>query len=224
MDSQDQNVASQQVEVVGPPKVETMEGLPKGEVKPITFWPDPSLKDVSDDVPLDVWKDDDQRAILHQLIADLVTTMYSTGGVGLSAPQVGIGARVFVCDPVANVKPQPGQPVPQNNLLIAINPEIEVANSEKLRIQEGCLSFPGVLEAIERPATVRFRARDKNGEMYALLASGTLGRILQHECDHLDGILMLERMGELARSYARKKMRKFRKAVMRDQVRLRPNT
>ena len=207
-------------QVIAPPEVESLTEYGEGEIRPITFWPDPSLKEASEDVPLDAFEDEGSRAEIHKLIADLITTMYFTGGVGLSAPQIGVGARIFVCDPMAHMPTKDGSP---SSLLVAINPEIVVAGlaSETVRMVEGCLSFPSVMASIERPSRIRFRARSQDGKMYALMASGSLGRIIQHEFDHLDGITFLERMGRVSRRVAIKSMQKFKKAVMKGRIRLR---
>lgn len=206
-------------EVLKPPSPTNMVELPKGEIQSLIFYSSSALKEVSDDVPSHVWDDEDMTGILHKLIADLVTTMYATGGIGLSAPQIGIGSRVFICDPMANVKPEPGKQV-ASRLLVAVNPEVKPVNSAKVRMKEGCLSFPGIHEPIERFMHVRLRARDKDGKQYSMVTSGILARIVQHEQDHLDGILMTDRMGLLTKSYVTRKMKKFRRAVLQDQVRV----
>ena len=107
-----------------------------------------------------------------------------------------------------------------SRLLVAVNPEIEPVGTEKVKAEEGCLSFPGIHERVERFDCVRLRARDKDGKRYAMVTSGILARIVQHEHDHLDGILMTDRMGSLTKSYVTRKVKNFRRAVLQDQVRL----
>lgn len=209
---------------LAPPKPEPPSRYAKGKIRPIKFWPDSGLKNGADDVPEECFKKRKDKAFLRSLVSDLVTTMYATGGIGLSAPQVGEGLRVFVCDVMANVKLKKEHldgKTPGSNLVVAINPQVVPVSDQKLRMVEGCLSFPTVQESIERPAVVRFRARSLKGEQYEVFASGTLGRIVQHEFDHLDGIVFTDRMGPVTKRHALKLMQKFRRRVMKDQIRVR---
>jgi peptide deformylase len=186
----------------------------KGEIRAIRFWPDSILKEPSENVPEECFKLlKKEKAWLRQLVSDLVTTMYATGGIGLSAIQIGEKSRVFVCDVLANAPSKADGP--KSNLLVAINPEVVLIGDEKVRMVEGCLSFPNVSESVERHASCRLRARTLKGEPYEVYASGILGRIIQHEYDHLDGIVFTERMGTMAKRYASKAMKKLRRQVMR---------
>jgi peptide deformylase len=126
---------------------------------------------------------------IRTLIADMFDTMYAEEGVGLAAPQVGVGERVIVVDPRdENVQP-----------FALINPEIVHFADEVERDEEGCLSIPGLKEIVERSAAVRVEALDADGNAVSIEAEGLLARILQHEVDHLDGILFLDRVSALKR-------------------------
>jgi peptide deformylase len=128
-------------------------------------------------------------AEIRTLIADMFDTMYAEEGVGLAAPQVGAGDRVIVVDPRdEDIEP-----------FALVNPEIVLFGDELVRDEEGCLSIPGLKEIVERPATVRVAAINIEGDHISIDAEGLLARILQHEVDHLDGILFLDRVSALKR-------------------------
>jgi peptide deformylase len=202
-----------------PPKHDQLADCPDGEVRGIVFHPDTILKMTSDVVPADFDPDD-----MNQIIVDMATTMYSVGGVGLSAIQIGIPLRVFICDIFANQPPQPrqmgGPPQPTSQLLVAINPEIGWSSKETARLEEGCLSFPSVREHLSRPVTVGLRGMSRQGEPFALRSGGVLGRIIQHEMDHLDGVTFIERMGAMQKKLVSKAMLKFHRHVRRDTARI----
>ena len=126
---------------------------------------------------------------IRTLITDMFDTMYAEEGVGLAAPQVGVGERVIVVDPR-------DEDVPPFAL---INPEIVHFAEDVERDEEGCLSIPGLKEIVERAAAVRVEALDADGKPISIEAEGLLARILQHEVDHLDGILFLDRVSALKR-------------------------
>ncbi|NLZ39373.1 MAG: peptide deformylase [Firmicutes bacterium] len=117
-----------------------------------------------------------------KLLNDMAETMYDANGVGLAAPQIGISKRLIVID-VAD----------EHNLLKLINPEI-IASSGKETAIEGCLSFPGIAGEVERAEAVTVRALIPAGDTIELKATGLLARALQHEIDHLDGILFVDRV------------------------------
>lgn len=133
------------------------------------------------------------------LVEDMKETMYAAPGVGLAAPQIGVPLRLFIVDTAAEDEP--------SDLRVFINPEI-VATEGKTCWEEGCLSFPGVHEEIERAATVKVRAMDETGKAFELSADELLGVAIQHENDHLDGVLMIDRMGALKRRLALRRLQK----------------
>jgi len=177
--------------------------LQGGDILPVVFHPDPTLKTKCLDVPEALFGAPE----LHKLAMDMAATMYMTGGVGLSAPQVGIPWRMFVMDIHANL--QDKKPM----LLTFLNPKLIDFSKETIRLREGCISFPGVREDIERSAEVTIEALDTDGNPIRLRAGGWVGRIMQHEVDHLDGILMIDRMGKIARRQAAKKLEKIRRSI-----------
>jgi peptide deformylase len=126
---------------------------------------------------------------VRQLIADMFDTMYAEEGVGLAAPQVGESQRVIVVDP----REDDVQP------FALVNPEILEFSEDVERGEEGCLSIPGLREIVERSWAVRVRGLDQHGQPVEFEAEGFLARILQHEVDHLDGILFLDRVSALKR-------------------------
>jgi peptide deformylase len=133
------------------------------------------------------------------LIEDMKETMYAAPGCGLAAPQIGVGLRLFVVDTADEDEP--------SALRVFVNPEI-VSREGKTVWEEGCLSFPGVHEEVERAARVTVRATDEHGEPFELTAEGLLCVAIQHEYDHLDGVLMIDRMGVLKRRLALRKLQK----------------
>jgi peptide deformylase len=133
------------------------------------------------------------------LIEDMKETMYAAPGCGLAAPQIGVALRLFIVDTAADDEP--------SALRVFINPEI-VALEGKATWEEGCLSFPGIHEDIERAAKVTVRATNECGEKVELMVDGLLGVAVQHENDHLDGVLMIDHMGALRRRLALRKLQK----------------
>lgn len=123
---------------------------------------------------------------LQGFIDDLIYTMFSSGGVGLAAPQVGRNLRIFTIDQ------QPVNGRGDVDPWVFVNPEVEVLGDEVRRRKEGCLSFPGVFIHANRPKWVKVSAFDRHGEKFTLDATGAdlLSLAVQHENDHLDGILM----------------------------------
>ncbi|MDQ0337556.1 peptide deformylase [Caldalkalibacillus uzonensis] len=142
-------------------------------VRAIVKYPDPVLREKAALV-----KRIDER--LHRLLDDMAETMYDAEGVGLAAPQVGISKRIFVVD-VGD----------EHGLLEFINPEIIVKEGEQLG-PEGCLSIPGVNGEVRRAHKVKVRALNRNGESFELEAEGLLARAIQHELDHLNGVLFID--------------------------------
>jgi len=136
---------------------------------------------------------------LRQLIDDMAETMYAAPGVGLAATQVGEPWQIFVVDCAAEGEP--------SDLRVFVNPEI-LAKDGTQTYEEGCLSFPGAREELERAATVRVRAQDRYGKWFELEADGLLAVAIQHEYDHLQGVLMIDRLGPLKKRLLHRKMLK----------------
>ena len=153
---------------------------------------------------------------LRQLISDMVETMYDADGVGLAAQQVGRPLQLCVID-VAGVKDRPsamrigGRPVSidEHMPLVLINPEVETFGKER-KGTEGCLSFPGLSGSIVRPGQVRVKAQLLDGETIEFEADGLLARAVQHENDHLQGVLFIDRMDPKERKALEPEIESFR--------------
>ena len=136
---------------------------------------------------------DDVSSSLERLVDDMLETMYDAPGVGLAAPQIGISKRIFVAD----IGEGP---------FVMINPEI-VATEDEWEWDEGCLSVPGKYWPIKRPAFARATGVGLDGNAVTFEGDELMGRVLQHEIDHLDGILLLERLSRRTRKQALRELR-----------------
>ena len=159
-------------------------------------YPHPVLKKKTEKVD----KVDDE---IRKFLDDMLETMYVSNGCGLAAPQVGVSKRVVVID-IAHEDEEP-------NPIFMVNPEIVWASDEKEVCEEGCLSVPGQRAEVERPASVRVQYMDYNGIKQELLAEDFLAVAVQHELDHVDGILYIDKISRLKRQMLLKKLEKFRK-------------
>jgi peptide deformylase len=157
-------------------------------VLPIRVYPDPVLRQRC----VEVIDFDDA---LRQLVADMVATMHAAPGIGLAASQVGVERRVAVVD--LSVGEDPAQ------LLVLVNPQL-VRSEGREDDSEGCLSIPDFTEKVTRPDTVLVSACDAEGAAYEVTASGLLARAIQHEMDHLDGVLFVDHLRGLRRERARR--------------------
>lgn len=166
-------------------------------LRTILTLPDPTLRAVSEPVAK---IDDSVRA----LVADMFETMYHAPGIGLAAIQVGVPRRVITLDIAKKDDPRAPQ--------VFINPEITWASEEKGTYEEGCLSIPDYYEEVERPQAVKVRYRDLDGDEHEVDASGLLATCLQHEIDHLNGILFIDHLSKLKRDRV---IKKFTKAAKR---------
>jgi len=138
---------------------------------------------------------------LDQLIRDMFETMYDARGIGLAAPQIGLGKRLIVVD----VGDESGKDVGPFALF---NPKVVESSADTEKQEEGCLSIPGVTGAVERPYGVTVEGVDRQGNPVRIEAEAMLARCLQHEIDHLDGILFIDRMSPLKRNMVLRKYRK----------------
>jgi peptide deformylase len=159
-------------------------------IRPILEYPDARLRTVA--TPVDRVDDD-----IRQLVEDMAETMYAAPGVGLAAPQVAVPLRVFVIDTADENEP--------SQFAAYINPEIIQAQGSQ-SYKEGCLSFPGVHESVKRAERVRVRALGTDGKPFELEATGLLAVAIQHENDHLNGILMIDKVGPIQRRRMGKKL------------------
>ncbi|NIY74796.1 peptide deformylase [Thalassospira sp. HF15] len=165
-------------------------------LREILIVPDPRLK--KECAPVE--KVDDE---IKTLLNDMLETMYAAPGIGLAAPQIGVMKRVVVMD----VSDDKDKPEP----LKLINPEIIWESEETSIYQEGCLSIPEQYADVERPAEVGMRYMDENGETHEIEADGLLATCIQHEIDHLDGVLFTDYLSALKRNMIIKKVQKLQK-------------
>ena len=168
---------------------------------PIVEVPDPRLKQISAPV---AEVDDDVRA----LIADMFETMYAAPGIGLAAVQVGVPKRVLVID-LQEPKEEGGEPV--RDPRVFINPEIVEHSDQEVPYTEGCLSVPDQYAEVDRPDRIRARWLDEKGAAHEEEIDGLLAVCLQHEMDHLEGILFIDHLSRLKREMILRKIAKARK-------------
>jgi peptide deformylase len=161
-------------------------------VRTILHYPDPLLRERGKKVHA-------LTPELRQLVDDMAETMYAAPGVGLAATQLGELWQIFVVDCAAEGEP--------SDLRVFVNPEI-VSVEGKVIFDEGCLSFPGAREEVERGDKVRVKAQDHEGKWFELDAEGLLAIAIQHEYDHLQGVLMIDRLGPLKKRLLHRKMLK----------------
>jgi peptide deformylase len=133
---------------------------------------------------------------LHALVADLFDTMAARDGAGLAAPQIGVDLRVVIFGFESNPRYPRAEPVPPT---VLVNPVIEPLGDDEVSDWEGCLSVPGLRGWVPRAARIRYRGLDAAGSPIDRVAEGFHARVVQHECDHLDGILYPRRIRDLTR-------------------------
>lgn len=155
--------------------------------------PDPRLKVKARKVET---FDDEFRTLLD----DMVETMYAAKGIGLAAPQIGVSLRAIVMD----LAREGEDPAPRK----FVNPEIVWASEEEVPCEEGCLSVPGQYAEVTRPERVRVRYRDENGVRHEIECDGLLAVCIQHEMDHLEGVLFVDHLSALKRNMMLRKVKK----------------
>jgi len=170
---------------------------------PIIVAPDPRLKVVCEPVET---VDDAVRKVLD----DMLETMYDAPGIGLAAPQVGVQKRMIVADISRDEE--------GHNAYIMVNPEIVWESEEVLDYEEGCLSLPEHYDEVTRPERVQIKFLDRNGKEREIKVSGLLSTCIQHEIDHLDGVLFVDHLSNLRRSLILRKLQKFKKQQQKKAV------
>lgn len=186
-------------------------------IREIIEAPDPRLKTVSS--PVETFDEE-----LRVLVEDMFETMYAANGIGLAAIQIGVPLRVLVIDlqePDPDAEPEAcddhgcghdHRPV-KKDPRIFINPEILDPSEEMHTYQEGCLSVPDIYADVDRPQTCRVRWQDPDGGWHEEAMDGLLATCIQHEMDHLNGILFIDHLSRLKRGMALKKLKKMREAA-----------
>lgn len=158
-------------------------------LRKIVTYPDNVLQEKTEKVT-------DIDTSVQTLIDDMIETMYAAPGVGLAANQVGVNKRIAVIDVSGQEEPAA--------LIVLINPEI-IHHADELEIEEGCLSIPGYTTVVKRAKRVVVSCLDRNGQEVTIEGDDLLARALQHEIDHLDGLLMIDRIGRIKREFFKKR-------------------
>jgi peptide deformylase len=161
-------------------------------IRTILHYPDERLRNVGKKVEA-------VTPEIQALVDDMAETMYAAPGVGLAATQIGEAVQIFVIDIAEADAP--------SELRVFINPEI-LERADEITWTEGCLSFPGVTEDVDRAAKVKVRALGRDGKSFELEAEGLLAVAIQHEYDHLQGVLMIDHLGPLKKRLVHRKMQK----------------
>ncbi|MCX6351098.1 MAG: peptide deformylase [Bacteroidetes bacterium] len=168
-------------------------------ILPITVYGDPVLRKRTENISPDY-------PGLAKLIADMYETMYNANGIGIAAPQVGKSARVFVVD---------GRPIKDDDKKddslktfkkVFINPEILEEDGDDWKFEEGCLSIPGIRDEVSRPAQIKLKYQDENFNEFIEIFEGLPARIIQHEYDHLEGILFTDHLSAFKKSLIKNKL------------------
>jgi len=166
-------------------------------IREIRIYGDPVLREKAAPIA-DV--DDEVR----EIAGDMLDTLADAEGVGLAGPQVGVSRRIIVVHP-----PPPVPDEVREEPRVLLNPEIVEKGGPVVAAEEGCLSIPEVYETVRRPDRVRVRAKDLEGREIEISVEGMASRILQHEIDHLDGVLFVDRIGPMRRALLKKKLHAF---------------
>jgi peptide deformylase len=164
-----------------------------GKIHEVVKWPEPVLAKAGE--PVTVFD-----AKLKKLVEEMFESMYAAQGIGLAAPQISISKRLTVID--VSFKKNPEEKI------VLINPEIIDRKGKQLE-EEGCLSLPDIREKVQRAAWVKVRAQDVNGEWFEIEGEELLSRAFQHEIDHLDGVLFIDRLSRLKRDLVIRKIKKL---------------
>lgn len=175
-------------------------------ILPILEVPDPRLRVISK--PVETIDDD-----LRRLVADMLETMYDAPGIGLAAIQVGVPKRLIVIDLQEQEEDEEGNKRTIRDPRVFINPEFYDPAENTSVYNEGCLSVPDQYADVERPAAVNARWMDMDGVRHDDRIEGMLATVLQHEMDHLEGIIFIDHLSRLKRDMVLKKLAKFKKAA-----------
>jgi peptide deformylase len=165
-------------------------------IHPIVKYPDPVLATKGEPVT-------EFTPQLARFVEEMWNSMYAAHGIGLAAPQIGVSKQITVIDVSFKERPE--------DRLVLINPEV-IAKEGKQFEEEGCLSLPEIRDKVQRAARVTVRAQDVNGEFFEIEGEELLARAMQHEIDHLNGILFIDRLSPLKRDLAKRRIRKLQKS------------
>ena len=171
-------------------------------VLPIVIYGDPVLRKICEDINPD-YPD------LTKLIADMYETMYAANGVGLAAPQIGKAIRLFVID-----SSRMGDEEDPGMKQVFINAEILEESEEEWKFEEGCLSIPGIREKVERPEEIRIKYLDENFKPHDEVIDGIAARVIQHEYDHIEGILFTDYLTAFKKNLVKSKLKDISNGVL----------
>ena len=189
-------------------------------IYPIVAIGDPVLKTKAKNLPADLPATD-----MQQLVADMFETMYYAHGVGLAAPQIGKGVRLFVMDsgPMVEVDEEDqeeGEELEAPVKRAFINPVMVSETGEEWGFEEGCLSIPGVRELVNRHADIVLRYEDENRQVHEEAFSGMAARIIQHEYDHLEGVLFTDKLSAFKKQLLKGKLARISKGDVKHDYRM----
>lgn len=175
-------------------------------VLPIVRYGDPVLRAETSRI-------EENSETLQRLIDDMIETMHGASGIGLAAPQIGKSIRLFVVDlhAVAEEMENEGEAVPEfmKEPIVFINPEIIEEGEEEMEFEEGCLSIPDIREIVIRPVQIRITFLDRNFKSRDLEVDGLLSRVIQHEFDHIEGILFTDLISPLKKRMLKRRLREI---------------
>lgn len=166
-------------------------------VLPIVTYDDPVLRRKADSIE----KDSDE---LQNLIVDMFETMYNAHGVGLAAPQIGESLRLFVVD--ADVMAEDDHRATTYGPMVFINPGLHEVKCEKIEMEEGCLSIPDIREKVLRPEKIRIKFLDRDFQPKDMVFSDWMARVVQHEYDHIEGVLFIDYVGSFRKRLLKTKL------------------
>ncbi|KAA9333146.1 peptide deformylase [Hymenobacter busanensis] len=187
-------------------------------IYPIVAYGDPVLKTRAKDIPADF-----PAAELQKLIADMYDTMYYAHGVGLAAPQIGKSVRLFVIDSAPMVDDEDGddsEPTETGIKRAFINPQMISETGEEWGFEEGCLSIPGVRERVMRCPDIVLRYEDENRQVHEEAFSGMTARVIQHEYDHLEGVLFTDKISSFKKQLIKSKLTRISKGDVKHDYRM----
>jgi len=172
-------------------------------INPVYLLGNPELRRITT-----VVENNDQ--VVQTLVDDMIDTMHGASGIGLAAPQIGRSERIFVVDisPLKEDFEEKGEIMPDQPMVF-INPEIVDVSVEESEYDEGCLSIPDIHEEVFRPDVVVVKYLDRDFSEHTFECSGMLARVIQHECDHLDGVLFLDHITPLRRRLLKRRLKEI---------------
>lgn len=168
-------------------------------ILPIVAYGDPVLRATCEEI-------DQNYPELETLIANMFETMYEAQGVGLAAPQIGKSIRLFIVDATPFAEGEDGDPGCADFKRVFINPIIFEESGEEWGMEEGCLSIPGIREEVKRQGDLKIEYYDQNWDLYEESLTGFAARVVQHEYDHIEGVLFTDKISALRRQLIRSKL------------------